>query len=280
MNTTLHSDLPAFIDTTRPFLEENEAANNLVLGILTSLQRQPRRRRNRPVLAVVEDETAIKLMGVMTPPKKMMLAGLETETEAAKQLAGYLRENNKKIPAIFGPSSLALAFAQEYLEERPFQEGTPQAIYALRQVNNITISNGTLRNPYAEELDLMTDWIFGFQRDVHTEQSPSLAMQVAGQLMQNRDLFIWADEDDAPKAMATKSRPTANGIAINMVYTPPEYRGNGFATALVAGLSRYLLDEGYQFCTLFTDLTNPISNHVYQKIGYNLLQEFQDYFWE
>jgi hypothetical protein len=52
------------------------------------------------------------------------------------------------------------------------------------------------------------------------------------------------------------------------VYTPPELRGRGYATALTAELSQRLLDQGRRFCFLFTDLTNPTSNAIYERIGY------------
>jgi predicted GNAT family acetyltransferase len=52
------------------------------------------------------------------------------------------------------------------------------------------------------------------------------------------------------------------------VYTPPELRRRGYASALVAALSRRLLDEGRRFCFLYTDLANPTSNHIYREIGY------------
>jgi predicted GNAT family acetyltransferase len=68
--------------------------------------------------------------------------------------------------------------------------------------------------------------------------------------------------------MAGYSGRTPNGIRVAWVYTPPENRGKGFAGACVAALSQKLLDEGRKFCFLYTDLANPISNHVYQKIGY------------
>jgi hypothetical protein len=55
---------------------------------------------------------------------------------------------------------------------------------------------------------------------------------------------------------------------VNFVYTPPEFRGRGYASNLVAHLSQELLDEGRKFCFLFTDLANPVSNSIYQKIGY------------
>ena len=69
-------------------------------------------------------------------------------------------------------------------------------------------------------------------------------------------------------SMAGFAGPTPNGIRVAWVYTPPENRGKGFAGACVAALSQKLLDDGRKFCFLYTDLANPISNHVYLKIGY------------
>ena len=43
----------------------------------------------------------------------------------------------------------------------------------------------------------------------------------------------------------------------------------------MASLSQQLLDQGYQFCSLFTDAANPTSNKIYQKIGYYEVAKFQ-----
>ncbi|MEO2005035.1 MAG: GNAT family N-acetyltransferase [Candidatus Poribacteria bacterium] len=48
----------------------------------------------------------------------------------------------------------------------------------------------------------------------------------------------------------------------------PELRGRGYASALVAKLSQHMLDSGFSFCVLYTDLANPRSNAIYEKIGY------------
>jgi predicted GNAT family acetyltransferase len=74
--------------------------------------------------------------------------------------------------------------------------------------------------------------------------------------------------------MAAVSRPTPNGISVSLVYTPPEKRGNGYASACVAALSQRQLDAGKRFCTLFTDLSNSTSNALYQRVGYRPLAEF------
>ena len=49
---------------------------------------------------------------------------------------------------------------------------------------------------------------------------------------------------------------------------PPAQRKRGYASACVATLSHLLLNRGYEFCMLYTDLTNPTSNAIYQAIGY------------
>nr|WP_246484738.1 GNAT family N-acetyltransferase [Virgibacillus salarius] len=68
--------------------------------------------------------------------------------------------------------------------------------------------------------------------------------------------------------MANKSRETKHGATINAVYTPDKYKKKGYATSVVSQLSQKLLNDGYQFCSLYTDLSNPTANNIYKKIGY------------
>jgi predicted GNAT family acetyltransferase len=50
--------------------------------------------------------------------------------------------------------------------------------------------------------------------------------------------------------------------------TPPAHRGHGCATSLVAHASTWALGSGAIGCTLFTDLAHPVSNRIYERIGY------------
>ena len=54
------------------------------------------------------------------------------------------------------------------------------------------------------------------------------------------------------------------------VYTPRDLRGRGYASNLVAAACSAALREGRRFCFLFTDLSNPTSNKIYQDVGYQL----------
>jgi predicted GNAT family acetyltransferase len=77
--------------------------------------------------------------------------------------------------------------------------------------------------------------------------------------------------------MASRTRRTRHGSTVSLVYTPPDQRRKGYATACVAALSQIILDSGKDFCTLFTDLANPTSNDIYIKIGYVPLGDFTLY---
>jgi predicted GNAT family acetyltransferase len=57
-------------------------------------------------------------------------------------------------------------------------------------------------------------------------------------------------------------------------------RGRGYASALVASLTERLLAGGRRFCFLFTDLSNPTSNKIYQRIGYEPVADVDEYRFE
>jgi uncharacterized protein len=89
--------------------------------------------------------------------------------------------------------------------------------------------------------------------------------------------LLWEDGGETV-SLAGWGGPTPNGIRIGPVYTPPELRGRGYATALTAELSQRLLDGGLfeggrRFCFLYTDLANPTSNAIYERIGYRRVCE-------
>lgn len=77
--------------------------------------------------------------------------------------------------------------------------------------------------------------------------------------------------------MAALARETWTGIAVNAVYTPPEERGRGYASACVAALSQHALDGGRDFCMLFTDATNATSNRIYERIGYRFVCDSEEW---
>ena len=103
------------------------------------------------------------------------------------------------------------------------------------------------------------------------EQIPQLD-DVAERTIGRGSVYLWIDAN-APRATVAYGRVTATGCAIYGVYTPPESRRRGYATAAVATLSKRLLESGRSFCSLYTDLANPTSNSIYAKIGYEPVRD-------
>lgn len=279
MRTVMFADADGFLARARPWLLADEVVNGLMLGIAASLQRGPTRRRKRPFLATVEnDAEEIVAAAVMTPPRKLVVTGsAETAVPAMSALVETLTAASRQVPAVLGPAPLADAFVQQWtaVSGETAVDGPRQRVFALHRVHPYTPPPGTLRPAGADDLDLIAEWIFGFQSETNTNDTDTVAQQIAGQLIQNGDIFVW--DHDGPVSMAARSRPSENGIAVNLVYTPPAQRGKGYATACVGALSRRLLDEGWRFCTLFTDLANPTSNHIYEKLGYRPVADFHEY---
>jgi predicted GNAT family acetyltransferase len=88
-------------------------------------------------------------------------------------------------------------------------------------------------------------------------------------------LFCW-ELDGAIVAIAGHAPiVTAESVVIGRVgpvYTPPEYRGRGFGSAVTANVTQQLIAKGARVM-LFTDAANPTSNSIYQKLGYRLIDE-------
>ncbi|GAC1375090.1 MAG: hypothetical protein NVSMB32_18100 [Actinomycetota bacterium] len=91
-------------------------------------------------------------------------------------------------------------------------------------------------------------------------------------------MYLW--DNAGPVSMAATGGPTPHGGRVYAVYTPPEHRGRGYASACVAAVSQHMLNRGLRYCFLFTDLANPIANHIYQEIGYRPVAPFDWYRFE
>ena len=88
-------------------------------------------------------------------------------------------------------------------------------------------------------------------------------------------ILLWEDAGEVVHLTGFSAR--ALGAArIGPVYTPKERRGRGYASAAVAEVSRRLLEAGARVC-LFTDQDNPVSNHVYAKLGFRPLVDMANH---
>jgi predicted GNAT family acetyltransferase len=117
----------------------------------------------------------------------------------------------------------------------------------------------------AAERDLLLRFGEAFAAEIGG--SVSVTESWVGRAMRGEDR-AWLWEDEGRFVSVAGRRPVAGGSArIGPVYTPPDCRGRGYAAAVTAAATRDILGEG-AVPVLFTDLANPTSNGVYQRLGY------------
>ena len=258
----------SFLLAAQEWLEQNEVANGLVLGICGRLRQAPSGTQGAVYLATVEDEDGLLLAAIMTPPYRAVLAGGERDCpEALAAIARDLEANGWHVPGVLGPVAIAAGFAAAWahIAGRSATLSQHQRVHALSHVDHPRDSPGRLRAATAANIPQLAAWMEAFNRDVG-EDGAADAEEMVRRRVAGQDLYVW--DDGRPVSMAGTTRPTAHGISIAPVYTPPELRRRGYASSCVASLSQALLDAGRSYCTLHTDLANPTSNDIYQRIGY------------
>jgi predicted GNAT family acetyltransferase len=276
-----------FLARTQPELEKEEAANNLMIGICLRLVRDPNSYQAKPILYTVEkdrDQAAPELVlaVVQTPPHNLILhvpSGVSKTDldEALDQLGRQLEQDGTSVPGVLGRSEVARAFAAFWSHRTGCQTkpGMRERAYELRKVILPAGVPGRMRKAVDADTALVVEWTNAFSMEIFGHVEGEVTPEEAGRRV--RAMYLWEDETGRVVSLAGSTRETPHGASVGPVYTPRELRGHGYASACVAALSQTLLDSGKAFCALFTDLANPISNHIYQEIGYRPLCDFEEH---
>ncbi len=265
-------NIDRYYQTVKDYLLQQEATHCLMLGLCSQKDF-----KEQPYLAVVKENNTVVVAACITPPHKLILSQ-SLSKDAIALIVRDLISRQESLPGVIAPKPEALAFAQlwQSLTGQSFQLGLAQRIYQLEAVKPVNKTDGYLRLATQSDRSLLISWIKAFTEEALGEKESEQNYQNwCDRRFSQNSLYIW--QNDLPVSMASFSGATPNGIRINAVYTPPEYRQKGYASSCVAALSQNLLNRGYKFSFLFTDLANPTSNSIYQKIGYTLVCNFSTY---
>jgi predicted GNAT family acetyltransferase len=267
-------DASCFLAEAESLLLADEARHNLILGIAGNARDGV---YDDYRLWLVRDGSEVVGAALQTPPYNLILARPQS-SEALATLVKAL--TNEVLPGVVGAEPEVTDFAE--LWSAHTRDATRihmrQGIYALQQVEPPGAVSGSARVATVDDRELVLQWLIAFLEEAGSAAERRTTRDRAEATLDHRlssstaGNLLWEDENE-PVALAGWTGPTPNGIRVGPVYTPPELRGRGYATALTAELSRQLLDGrlfegGRRFCFLYTDLANPTSNAIYERIGY------------
>jgi predicted GNAT family acetyltransferase len=265
MKVCRHAHPQSFLERAGAFLLRSEVENGLILGIARQLLEDDSRYDKPIYLATLEDNDTVIGCAFRTAPYQLGLSAMPAPAIAL--LAADIGEIYPALPAVSGPVPVARQFADAWTA----QTGGRWSVRFQLRIHVLEQSvgfpdppiPGALRRADTADIALADQWAVNFVRDAGIKIE---ARQAGERLIRQQRLYFW--DHDRPRSMLAVVRETPHGACIGYVYTPAVWRGRGYASSAVASLSRLALDQGRQFCFLYTDLANPTANAIYHRIGY------------
>jgi predicted GNAT family acetyltransferase len=271
MRIERHIDPAEFYARVAPFLERREAQHNLQLGFRARLEADPHAfGPGDPLLyAALDDAGNVTAVATQTPPFGLVLSEAD-DAAFVDALADRLTADGAQLPTASGPVESVRAFAERWssLTGAAPAVQTEERIYEATSVVHPQGIGGAMRPYSAADRPLAIDWLGAFFAEA-MPGSPEAQVErfVDGRAAGVGSLVLWEDEARVV-SLAGHAGETPNGARVGPVYTPPELRGRGYAAGATAAVSAAALDAGTRAVVLYTDLANPTSNALYERLGY------------
>lgn len=270
MTWTFSSDLAAWLAAVRPAVAAQPVVNTLLLTVMEGLElRGPD--AYGPGAPLFGSWTAPdgRVSGAVlrTPPHPLLVGALPPEALPAlgAALAGE--------PLFAGVDALNARRADaEVLASawgRPTRVSEENRLYRLGGLRAPDPApTGRARRAAESDLPLLRDWAAAFHREAGLRGTVPEA--VLRDRLSYGGTLLWED-GGGPVSMAGFHRPVArvaHVARVGPVYTPPAHRGRGYGAGVTHAASGAAYAAGAQQVLLFTDLANPTSNGIYQRLGY------------
>lgn len=271
------TSVEAYLRRAGDFLEAHEAENNLVFGICSQIRADPTQYESLYFATVVHGEKVVG-SAIRTAPWRLILAVMD-HPGAVHRLVDDLA--GEELPGVVGPEDVSDAFAEAWSRATGGTVTRNRATrsFRLRQLVPPPRAPGEMIRADEEHRAVLRVWWEAFHVEAIGPGGPGSdyddavdrAIRRVG-----RTVYLWVDEG-RPVSLTGVGGLTPHGIRVGPVYTPPELRGRGYASNLVAEASRLQLESGRTFVFLFTDKANPTANRIYQAIGYEPVIDFTEW---
>lgn len=272
-----YDDIKKFADDNLELLLEKEWLNNLMVGnCLEGLEIGT----EGWTLAKVTNENRTELIMLHRRPWHLLLYSPTNNTTdelfefTAKEY--YKIDNN--LNGVNAEKSLANKFIKYYtkLSNKEAKTNFDMRILLLENLAKPELIDDVIfRLANSEEKDTLLEFLRIFHIEALGEELEDEALKERLNNYFEKGYFL-LERDGKIVSQAVIARDLIKGKTISEVFTPKEYRGKGYAYNLIYRISEKMLQEGAEYCVLYTDDKNPISNHVYEKVGFKKMVDTAD----
>lgn len=272
MNLFHSTDIEKFAEHCKDFLNNNEDRYNLIIAILNNILNKNILPKQVHCFAFDVNGT-VNACALTTCDHNMVLSDMyEDQIEI---LADYVKLNKITFPGVVAPKQTALSFALKI--DPDCQLTMSQGYFVLRDLKLPPIT-GQLIKAKPQHRDLLIQWVDAFiVESLHQDTLKLYHVEnTVDRKLKLGTLFLLEVEGEFV-AMAANAGESRHGARVSLVYTPPKHRKKGYGSQVTAFITQYYLEQGKQFTSLYTDLTNSTSNSIYKKLGYQLIYESAQY---
>lgn len=247
-----------------PFINQREIENNLPLSILSIIDTY------QQVLTYIfyKDNTPL-ILALRTPPHNLCLClgQIHPTEEEIESFVSSLLANNVTFPGIIGNKELVTSFNKFYCKKshRVYIPTHEMTAMQANEKNFLNKSVGFARKANANEIHLLTCWQMEMVKECNLNGNYTYEILRDRTQKQLDYFYVWEDNQEAVSMLL--GLPRGIGMGVSCVYTPTKLRKKGYCTSLVAEFTNFGLLK-YPYCVLNVDDFNPVSNHIYLKIGY------------
>ena len=277
MELKKYDSVEQFVDENINQLLEKEWLNCLMVGNCFDGLKM---KANDWLLAKVSENNKTELIILYRKPWKLLLYS-PTNNKADKLFEFTAKEIYKIDANLLGVSAekeIANKFAKYYCEVSKLKNRTHKSlrILLLTEVKNAKLNDKIIfRKASIKDKPVLIKFIKDFYKEAVDEKYTDKEIEEKFNSYMTKGYYVIENKGKVV-CQAAFARDFKKGKSISSVYTPKEERGKGYAYNLVYRISKKALDEGAEYCVLYTDDENPISNHIYEKIGYRRMVNCED----
>jgi hypothetical protein len=261
----LTDDIETFTAATEAYLGSRPVHHTVPLTLLATLRRRGLTAygKQAPLFGTWRDPGGVVAGALLqTPPHPVLFGEVPPEavTEAVDALAG------RPLPGVNLPDSQLDLFVAPWVARTGATTGVGMRT-RLYQLSTLDARSGPARPGRPADRALLIDWVRDFLTDIG--ESVTDIPAVVDEALAD-DIVTLALDDERPTAMVVRTLPTAGVVRIRYVFTPADRRGRGYAGVATSAACRAAAGSEI---VLFTDLDNPTSNGLYQRLGFRPTQD-------
>lgn len=265
-----YEDQNEFIKENKKLILEKEWLNNLMVGNLDDAINDGI--DENWLLARVTNNEKTELIILLRRPWKLLLYSPtdNKSDELYKFAAEEIYKVDKNIPGVNTEKEIGKKFSEEYwkIAKKEWKLRFEMRILLLEKLAKAKLRDDvTYRKAEQRDKEILKGFSKEFHREALNEERSEELLEESFNKNLEKGYYV-LEKDGKIVAQTVSTRKLSKGKSVSGVFTPKEERCKGYAYNLIYRVSKEFLDNGAEYCVLFTDDTNPISNHVYEKIGY------------